>query len=256
MKRTGFTLIELLVVISVIALLMAILMPALQKAREQGMRAVCLNNVKQLALAWILYADSNDDKIVSAYTGPMGRYGPKDERCWVGDVGGIGVPEGHLSVEEQIAGIKDGALWPYVRDLDLYKCPTGVRDEMVTYALPDSMNGVEIGDVARKNLIIKNRMAIKRPAARFVFVDEGRITGLSFTVYYTQPSWWDLVAIRHSGGTNWSFADGHSEFRKWTDPRTLDYSWRSRVGDPYQPGNEDLHWVQRRHWGDLGYEPQ
>ena len=64
-KRKAFTLIELLVVVAIIAILMAILMPALQRAREQGKRAACLNNLKQLQLAWIMYADENDDKIVN-----------------------------------------------------------------------------------------------------------------------------------------------------------------------------------------------
>jgi len=68
-KRTGFTLMELLVVIAIIAILMAILMPALQRAREQGKRAVCLSNLKQLALAWSVYADENDDKIVNGAAG-------------------------------------------------------------------------------------------------------------------------------------------------------------------------------------------
>ena len=67
MRRShGFTLIELLVVIAIIAILMAILMPALNRARLQGKRAACMGNLKQLTLAWIMYADENDDKIPSA----------------------------------------------------------------------------------------------------------------------------------------------------------------------------------------------
>jgi len=68
-KREDFTLIELLVVIAIIAVLMAISVPALNRTREQGKRAACLNNLKQLALAWIMYADENDDKIVSGAGG-------------------------------------------------------------------------------------------------------------------------------------------------------------------------------------------
>ena len=69
MKSKGFTLIELLVVIAVIAVLMAILMPALQRAREQGQRAVCMGNLKQLGLSWVLYADENDSRIVNGAGG-------------------------------------------------------------------------------------------------------------------------------------------------------------------------------------------
>ena len=65
MKSKGFTLIELLVVIAIIAILMAILMPSLNRAREQGKRAACLSNLKQLTLAWIAYAGDNDDRIVN-----------------------------------------------------------------------------------------------------------------------------------------------------------------------------------------------
>lgn len=76
----GFTLIELLVVIAIIAVLMAMLMPALNRAREQGKRAACLNNLRQLGLAWILYADDNENKIVNANTGGPGENNvPNDE---------------------------------------------------------------------------------------------------------------------------------------------------------------------------------
>ena len=73
--------IELLVVIAIIAVLMAILMPALNRAREQGKRAACLSNVKQMGLAWIMYADDNDGKIVSGNTSLGGHN--KDGTCWV-----------------------------------------------------------------------------------------------------------------------------------------------------------------------------
>jgi prepilin-type N-terminal cleavage/methylation domain-containing protein len=79
--QRGFTLIELLVVIAIIAVLMAILMPALNRVREQGKRAACLNNVKQMALAWIMYADDNDNKIVNGNTSTGGHN--KDGTCWV-----------------------------------------------------------------------------------------------------------------------------------------------------------------------------
>ena len=67
--RKAFTLIELLVVIAIIAILMAVLMPALKRAREGGKRAACLSNLKQLTLAWNMYADENDDRLVNGATG-------------------------------------------------------------------------------------------------------------------------------------------------------------------------------------------
>ena len=83
-KPRGFTLIELLVVIAIIAILMAILMPALNRAREQGKRAACLSNLKQLTLSWIMYADENDDRIVSGDGGVWHSYNGVVETPWVG----------------------------------------------------------------------------------------------------------------------------------------------------------------------------
>jgi len=255
---TGFTLIELLVVIAIIAILMAILMPALNRAREQGKRAACLNNLGQLTLGWIMYADESNDKIVHANTGLDG--------AWVRWRGR------DASEQERMDGLMSGLLYRYCPEVKLYKCPTGIRGELVTYAIMDTMNGHDgVPGVKENNLMIYRRMQIERPNERVVFLDEGRLSTNSWTIYYDEERWWDKVTARHGDGTNWSFADGHSEYWKWKDPRTIkiakmDYiSWintgwwqpgASLNGNlNFSPGNQDLHKVQKAVWGKLGYTP-
>jgi len=114
-KQRAFTLLELLVVIAIIAMLMAVLMPALHRVREQGMRAVCLSNVKQLALAWLVYADENNNRIVSSITTPalLPRLGLIGEACWVLD--DFYTDDN----QERIDAIKNGALFAYTRPRSL-----------------------------------------------------------------------------------------------------------------------------------------
>lgn len=239
-KRRGFTLIELLVVIAIIALLMAILIPALSHAREHGKRVVCLSNEKQLTLGWIMYADDSDDKICAANIGHS-NYG------WVAPMD-VSDP-----VDKQIEAMKGGMLYKYCSNLKLYKCPTGIRGEMRTYSIVSSMNTNPGG--SWKGTVFKNRMQIRRPAERIIFVDEGRITNFAFSVYYNEPRWRDLPPLRHGNGTNFSFADGHSsQHWKWKDPLTVKLGNGENV-DPYQPGNPDLQRVQKGVWGKLGYTP-
>ena len=116
MRRRGFTLIELLVVIAVIAVLMAILMPALNRAKEQGKRTTCLSNLKQLTLAWIMYADDNDDKLVNGDTGEYGIH--QDETPWV-----LKDWDPAYSINQRKKAIEDGALYPYTQTLKVYRCP-------------------------------------------------------------------------------------------------------------------------------------
>ena len=130
--KKGFTLIELLVVIAIIAVLMAILFPALNNAREQGKRTVCLGNLRQLTLAWIMYADDYNDRIVSGNAGANG--------AWVGkgwdNAYGQGVM---LSEAAQKQAIRTGTLFFYVKEEKLYNCPTGVRNQFITYSVMDSI---------------------------------------------------------------------------------------------------------------------
>jgi prepilin-type N-terminal cleavage/methylation domain-containing protein/prepilin-type processing-associated H-X9-DG protein len=247
MKTRAFTLIELLVVIAIIAVLMAVLMPALNRAREQGKRAACLNNVKQLALAWNLYCDDNDDKIVNANT--------HDRTAWV-------FYEPSISETAKIAGLETGALFRYCPSRKLYKCPTGIRGEVVTYSIVDYMNGHEAISGATIDPL-KRRSQIRSLAEQAVFLDEGRLTPSSWTVYYSQEKWWDRITCRHGDGTNFGFADAHSEYWKWQDPRTVKigkFGYNETISpglsDAYwSSGNEDLYRVQRAAWGKLGYSP-
>ena len=116
-KIKGFTLIELLVVIAVIALLLALLFPALRSAREQGYRVVCLSNLKQLTLAWTAYADEHDGKLVSgrAFGAQTRHYTLKG---WVGY-------DFMPSYPPWITGPDKGALWPWIQDMDVYRCRRG-----------------------------------------------------------------------------------------------------------------------------------
>ncbi len=249
MKHKGFTLIELLVVIAVIAVLMAILMPALQRAREQGKRVSCMSNLKQLQLAWVMYADDYDGKIVNARPG-------------VGAGAWALIPPQHASPTQAREAFERGALYAYCPSPEIFKCPTGIRGEWATYAIVDAMNGfdwVREGRTLPRGVYIKSRSEIRHASRRIVFIDEGRLSPDSWTVYYDQERWWDAVPARHGIGTTFSFADVHAEYRKWTDPRTIEIARKSLAsssGVGYSeehPDNEDLRWVQQGVWGRLGY---
>jgi len=253
-RKKGFTLIELLVVISVIALLMAILMPALQRAREQGMRAVCLSNLKQLTLSWIMYADSNGDKIVNGSTwDKKPRTGGLEKPWTYADTITASKTEG-----EKLQYIKTGALFVYVKDARIYKCPTGIRGELRTYGIVDSMNGHNPTSIT--GLLIKHRMQIRRPAQRAVFIDIGFAAWGPWSLHYLSEAWWNQPPLRHGKGANMSFADGHSEYWKWKDPRTVElgempFAEAESTRPHYQPENEDLRNAQLAVWGELGYDP-
>ncbi len=286
MGRTrGFTLIELLVVIAIIALLVAILIPALSRAREQGKRAVCLNNLRQLLLAWTMYAEDHEGTIVSGKSG----YTTTADGAWLGNE----VPpwmDGLRIVQKQRAGdmlyaealLKGPAdktdvgsttvttvegtnlLYRYAHNLKLYKCPTAPREEVLVYQIVDAMNGAATWHDAEARGIggppIRRLIQIKRPSERFVWVDEGHTGWDSWTIFYDRPEWWDPAPLRHGSGTNWGFADGHSEYFKWRNPDTLEFAKLAMPGHMLpqnlcnQPCNCELRWAQKCAWGQFGYE--
>lgn len=273
---TGFTLIELLVVIASISILMAILTPALNRAREQGKRLVCFHNLKELTLAWIVYADENSDRIVNGEAfnsgdgkAPVPQSGiHTGERWWTGDdVHSNWIAGEHLDKAIQITAIKAGALFPYCKNYKAYRCPTGVRGEIRTYSIVDSMNGLaRTGTIDSNNrgirvgstmLWVKKKMEITvpSPAYRIVFVDEGRITPDSYAVYYMGNTWWDPPHCRHGDGTNVSYADGHVDYWKWKGKESIRAGHETNPPQQLKPVSEDdyedLQKMQKAVWGRL-----
>jgi prepilin-type N-terminal cleavage/methylation domain-containing protein/prepilin-type processing-associated H-X9-DG protein len=276
-ERHAFTLIELLVVIAIIAILMAILMPALNRAKEQGKRAVCQGNLKQLTLAWIMYGDENDGKIVNGAGGFHWLKGTNnystdgsnpniDERAWVGMGWGNNWnsdnPSSGVTEAQQMKAIHEGALWPVAKNEGCYKCPTGRRGEWVTYSIVDAMNGlnalsgrtgVSTGTthvnsvgvrVGKTVLWIKRKVEIFSPGPpeRMVFIDEGAMTPDSFAVNYVgNGTWWDDPPVRHGDGTTISFADGHSQHLKWKAAETIEFGKRAanRYYGGFRPTTDD-----------------
>jgi prepilin-type N-terminal cleavage/methylation domain-containing protein/prepilin-type processing-associated H-X9-DG protein len=278
-KQRAFTLIELLVVIAIIAILMAIMMPALNRVKEQGKRAACLGNMRQLTLTWIMYADDNDDKIVNgeAYEGtegacPMPTNGRHNrELWWTGDDSAGGYMTGEqLPQQTQINAIRAGALYDYCKDEDLYRCPTGIRGEMRTYTITDAMNGLYRDGtcntsnytgirVGRTVLWVKKRTEVVAPgpAYRLVFLDEGRVTPDSYACHYQSQQWWDPPFVRHGDGSNVSFVDGHADYWKWEGKKTLETGKMANPLHQMVPSTpeeiEDLQRMQKAIWGRLGY---
>ena len=262
-KQRGFTLIELLVVIAIIAILLAILLPALHRVREQGRRVVCMSNLKQLSLAWIMYADENEGKLVNGAAGfsdtttSWGQHA--NELAWI-DVRSFSAPW-----DQQIEEIKRGALWPYMKTTDMYRCPTGRQGEAVTYSVMFSMNAVNHPWVQGvKGAHVKEMGEIRNPgpAHRLVFIDEGYMTSDAYAVYYHLETWFDSPPVRHGDGATLSFADGHAEHWKWKGTDTIKHAREEERTGPqvgWRPttvsGHRDLYRMQRGCWGKIGYTP-
>jgi prepilin-type processing-associated H-X9-DG protein len=238
-------LVELLVVIAVIALLMAILLPALTRAREQGKRAVCLHHLQQLMLAWLMYADINNDKIVRGDAGEYDSIHPNEPPWVLRDYDAT-------TMEQRRNAIEKGALFRYTRDLRVYKCPTGQSQNIRMYSSVDSMNSTDsLGGLGPGAKLIKVRQQIRKLYERIVFYDDGclgdsAMGAFTIRVYknsvLTSQAWWDDPPIRHGFGSTFCYADGHTEYYKWRDKRTgtLPLS---------QPGNEDMRWFSIGVWG-------
>ena len=258
-KQRGFTLIELLVVIAIIALLLALLMPALDRARELARRSVCFASLKDLSLAWIMYADDNEGKLVNGqpnnnYVYPDGRV----EIPWALEAPldpGTGDPTDPPPVQEQL--IRDGSLYANTKNPKVYRCPGGRAKHMRTYSATCAMNGDNSPVANRPDeqmLCVKNRSLVRRPHDRIIFLCEGKTNNLSFRVEYTSAAWIDPPPVRHGEGMTFVFADSHTGHWRW-DRETVDIATGAITSN--QPGTTagiaDVKKMIIGVWGKIGW---
>jgi prepilin-type N-terminal cleavage/methylation domain-containing protein/prepilin-type processing-associated H-X9-DG protein len=243
-SREAFTLIELLVVIAIIAILAAMLLPALSKAKIRGQASYCMNNARQLMLGWIQYYGDNNDQLVYNFGQPYPAIeeSKKTYRSWVNNIMSWKLTDFAGNRVDNVDGITLAPFFKYTGSLSIYRCPAdhfvspaqsaaGVTARPRSYSMNmffGAYRPPEAGDVGPGNnwypayaQFLKSS-SVPNPSGLFVTLDE-HPDSINDGYFGTDPrtdmsqntAWFDLAASYHDGACGFAFADGHSEVHRF-----------------------------------------
>lgn len=257
---SGLTLIELLVIIAIIAILAALLLPVLRVPKQKAQGVQCLNNLRQLQLAWQMYADDNDGVLVLNRHGNEVRGSTPVANTWVS--GWMDWTSSHHNTNlVYVTDPKWALLAPYLsRAAAVVKCPADkyqsaqnpgqrVRSNSMNASMGAGNEKTEKPG-SSNNLVCRTFSEIPNPESNWVFIDENpdSINDGCFFVDVQQPRWLDLPATYHNGAGGITFADGHSEIRKWVEGSTKRrvIMIEANFVSFYPEGTRDIRWLQER----------
>ena len=237
-QDSGFSRLELLAVLSVLAMLAAIQLSALAHNKGNSHRAVCADNLRRLAISWLMYADDNRGRLAPNGDSPS-------TNAWV-----TGFLDYSGTDATNVSKITQAKLFPYNRAVEIYRCPDDlsiVRGQLRVRSY--SMNGyVGDGTVGWTSgfQTMTNRSQIRQPDRTFVFIEEhpDSINDGLFVIDMTAgvgARLIDFPAAYHHYGANLGFADGSAQFRPWVDPRTSPIRLTFGLSSP---NNADIAWLQ------------